>query len=383
MRIVLGRLKELLIDKAPHDLLEYRINRVIERLITTGKYDGLLQPIRLIARWGVIPLPPNFRTIEGAKLNGRVRETTARYFEYLPGRSDYYGDVLQYIEDVGDNYATLYDLPLGGRGYTSPPTATIAGDGAGAILQVQVKNGAVTGCTIDNPGTSPYTTATVTFTPFSGPGPFPNPGSGAKADVVIENGLIAQIKMRVDGNITLSYPGDETLSATLYGTDPDGMPISLKITGNTTVANPFNTIDRIHKEKGDVVFNLTHTSISGFKTPLTLMPPSIQESYYRRYICNDLTTTPVAIVSALAKLRHVELEDDSDVVPFSNISVFELGLKAVDYEAEGDLTLAAQYWQKAVDVLDDELKDMISPDQVPNLRMWYPGRTVPHMSSTM
>lgn len=382
MRLTLGRTKELLVKKAPEDLLEYRINRVNERVITSGLWDGILQPIQLIARWGIVALPPQYRTIRGGKVGGYVRDTTTRYWDFLPGRSDAYGEVIQNFRDMGDNWPTLYPLPLGGRGYTSPPTVAISGDGTGATANAEVKNGVVTGVRIVNQG-SVYTNATIAFMTNAGPPPMPQFGAGANALVGVENGLVATITMIVGGTLTLSYPGGENLSMIIYGTDSNYMPLTLQITGNTTVANPFVHIDRIHKEKGDVVLTLQHTSISGDITPLAIMAPSTQETFYRRYIIDALSFQPVEIISALCLLRHIEMEDDQDIIPIGNLSAIELGLTALQYESEGDMTLAGQYWQRCIDVLNDELKSMKNPDEIGTLRMRYPGRAVPKFVSTM
>jgi hypothetical protein len=379
MRILLGRLKELVEGKAPPDELEYRINRVIERAITCGKWDGALQIISLVARWGVVTLPPMFRTLVGGKIGGIVRQPSARYFDFMPGKADQYGDTIQIFRDAGDYFATLYPLPLGGRGYTSPPTAAITGDGTGASVNVQIKDGAVSGCRIVDQG-SGYTAATIAFTT-------PNTttaGSGANATVGIENGKVASIQMIVGGTLTLSYDSADTLTITIYGRDKDFMPVSLALQGNgASAANPFVSIERIHKEQGTVVLTLTHTSISNEITPLAIMAPKEEETCYRRYIIDELTNTPNEIVSALAKLRHVEFTADSDIVPISNIYAIEMGLQAYQYDIEGDATNGSQYWQKMIDALNDELKDMKSPDEVPSVRFHYPGNTKPRMSSTM
>jgi hypothetical protein len=375
MRLIFGKLKELVQHKAPHDQLEYRLNRVFERAITGGEWSGTIQTVSLAARWGEVTLPRYYRTLKGVKVDGVVRDLTNRWWDYLPGKADAYGYSMEYVRDLGDGKPTLYSLPLGGRQYTSPPTATIAGDGSDATLNVEVKDGAITGLNVVDPG-SGYTHATVSF---SGGG-----GFGANAVVNLEGGQVAGVQLIVGGTLKLTYQGSETLKMTIYGSDKDWMPQALALQGNgATAANPFARIDRIHKEQGDVSMTLQHTSIDGIITPLTIMEPGEEETFYRRYIVDTLATKQTAIISGLCKLRHVELHNDQDIVPFSNIFAIEQGLTAMQYLAEGDVTLANQYWTEMMDALNDELKDTKAADEVATLRMHYPGNTQPKLSSTM
>jgi hypothetical protein len=383
MRLVLGKLKEVVGHKSPPDMLEYRLNRVFERAITSGKWNGTLQILGLVARFGEVALPRYYRTIEGVKVDGYVRDVTNRWWDYLPGKADAYGYSLEYVRDLGDGKATLYALPLGGRGYKAVPTATIVGNGTGAQLQVQVKDGAVSGVEVISGG-SGYTTATVVFS-FPSLPDTQTVGSGANAVATIEEGKIANVALIVEGTLTLFYPGSETLSMTIYGTDKDFMPAQLTLTGNgTTAANPFVRIDRIHKEQGDVVLTLQHTSFDNtLITPLAIMSPGEEETYYRRYIVDTLCTRATATISALCKLRHVELNNDQDVVPFSNIAAIETGLDGVQYLSENDVTLAKQYFDDMINILNNELADTKSVDEVPAIRFHYPGRTEPRWNSHM
>jgi hypothetical protein len=291
MRLILGKLKELVSHKSRPDMLEYRLNRVFERAITSGKWNGTLQILGLVARFGEVALPRYYRTIEGVKVDGYVRDITNRWWDYLPGKADAYGYSLEYVRDLGDGKATMYALPLGGRGYKVVPTATIVGDGTGAQLQVQLKDGAVSGIEVIAGG-SGYTTAQVIFSFPSTPGS-QTTGSSAEAVATIEEGKIANVTLVCTGTLTLTYPftvSDPQLSMTIYGTDKNFMPVQVTLTGSgSTVANPFSRIDRIHKEQGNVVLTLQHTSYDNLLiTPLAMMEPGEEETYYRRYIVDTL-----------------------------------------------------------------------------------------------
>ncbi len=375
MRLVFGKLKELVAHKAPPELLEYRLNRVFERAITCGEWNGTIHTLGLVARFGEVALPRMYRTLKGVKIDGTVRDIANRWWDFLPGKSDAFGYSLQDVRDLGDGKATLYSLPLGGREYTSPPDAVIVGDGIGATLNVEIKDDAVSGVDVLDSGTG-YTAATVAFSGGN--------GFGANGVAIIENGRIAQVQLIVGGTLTLAYAGSEALSMTIYGTDQNWMPIKLVMTGPvSSVANPFVRIDRIHKEQGDVVMALAHTSVNNTTTPLAILEPGEEESYYRRYMIDSLAGDSNEIVSGLCKLRHVELHNDQDVVPFSNICAIEAGLAWQQYASENDVTLAKQYFQEMIDTLNDELEDTKSADEVAVIRMHYPGRTKPRLSSTM
>lgn len=368
----LGRMQELLVDKAPPDLLTYQLNRVFERVITSGEWTGLLHIIGLVARYGEISLPRYYGSIKGIKVDGFVRNITNRFWEFMPGRADTFGNTLQELRDLG-NKATLYSIPLGGRQFSSPPTVAIVGDGTGASAQAEVKDGYVTGIVPINTG-SGYTHATVSF---SGGG-----GFGANALPVIESGQVVGFEMIIGGTLTLSYPGIDTLKMTIHGTDQHWMPVSLAIQGNTTIANPFSHIDSIHREQGKVVMTLTHTSIDNLITPLAIMEPGEMETGYRRYIIDQLATRPSVVISALAKLRHIELENDADIVPFHNLFAIEQGLRAINYLNEGDVTLSKQFFAECIDALNDDLQDSTS-GELATLRTFFPGNTQRRMSSTM
>jgi hypothetical protein len=385
MRLTLLKAKEMLANRCNPDQLEYRLNRCCERLILDGKWVGSLQKIAIAAPFGQIALPGQYRTIEGVRVNGAALEIHPKWYSWLPGFHDRTGFSLLGVRDLGDNYATMYSLPLGGSEYTSPPTITITGDGSGASALAVIDSslalgyagtpigGRVSGITLMNPG-SGYTHATVSF---SGGG-----GNGAQAIPVISGGFITDIKLVVGGNLTLSYPGSEpSLVMTIVGTDINYLPLTLLITGNTTVANPFMHIDRVHTETVDVNMTLFHTDANGIITNLAIMGPTDEEFSVRRYMIDALRTQSQVTVEALVKLRHREFTSDQDILPIDNISALSLGLDALNFEDQNALDIADKYWDKAVAVLNSELGDDIGSNTTPGLRFLYPGKTAPRFTS--
>lgn len=115
MRLTLLKAKEYLKGKAPSDKLEYRLNRACERLMTSGKYNGSLHRLALVAPYGQVALPRHYRTIEGVKdSNGVVYDITNHWFEFLPGHAGMGGFTMNNVRDIGDGHATIRDLPSGG-----------------------------------------------------------------------------------------------------------------------------------------------------------------------------------------------------------------------------------------------------------------------------
>lgn len=184
------------------------------------------------------------------------------------------------------------------------------------------------------------------------------------------------------GTLTVSFPGsNNTREVLIEGRDDNYQPLSLVITGQATAANIFSSITRIHKEQGTVSVTLTYTTTDSVATILAIMEPKEEETFYRRYIIDSHTSAATLAVAALCKRRHIEFTNDNDVLPFSSIYALERGLDALQYEDENDITLAGQYWGLAVDALNDELKDTLSDNSFPVIRMIFPGGTYPKFTS--
>lgn len=184
-----------------------------------------------------------------------------------------------------------------------------------------------------------------------------------------------------DGSLQLSYAGLVDWPVTIYGTDANALPVSLTIPDQAPLPNPFTVIDRVHKEFSDVSVRLYHFDADFLETNLALMAPKEEETYYRRYMLDDLSTTATTTVAVLAKLRHIEFSDDQDVLPISHIGALELGMDALQYEAENDVTLAEQYWRDGVSVLNKELFSIDGETAYPVIKMVYPGKTAPRFQS--
>jgi hypothetical protein len=320
-----------------------------------------------------VALPRQYSALEGVVVDGVIRPITNLWWEYIDGKADNYDYSMTNVENLSDSSATMYSFPLGGRGYSGGAPTTVSGDGVGGTVITETRDGAISGVEIDQPG-SGYTWATLAFPPESG-------GSGANATLSIANGMLSGASLIVGGQLILSYLGSDTLTLTVYGTDENYLPVQLALTGNTTVDNPFVHIDRIHREQGSVPMTLTHTAIDLTQTMLAVLAPKQEEAYFHTYRISTLSCKQNAIVRALAKLRFVPFESDQDVLPFTSVTALELGMQAINFEFENDLTTAQTYWNKAIEVLNNELYDSKAVDEWPVIRMIYPGHTEPHWTS--
>lgn len=301
MRLTLLKAKEVLASHAPADVLEDRINRAIERILVSGKFNGGMDRIGLQVLYGDLTLPRQWRTIEGVKVDRNadgsymVRQLTNGWYEFLEGkvsvtdtqRSGFGSDT---VRSLGDGHACMHDLPTGG-------TISILPKDVGIILVVP-----------------PYTVK-------------------------------------------------------IYGKDTNYMPTTLTLTNAAPVAaNPFMKIDRIHKDQGPYNVTVTHTATDATTTTLAIMEPTEEETFYRRYRDDSLTSVASCTAVAYAKKRHLELTSDEDVLPITNITALGMAMDSLQYLAENDVSLSRQYQDSAIDLLNEELKDSHSADEIPGLR---------------
>jgi len=320
VRLTLLRAKEALAKKSPADDLDYRLNRVCERYILNGKFMGTTARIKLAAPFGQATLPRGFRTIEGVKVAGNVFGIANRWWDFLPGKGSSRAPSLSTVNDLGDGHANMY-VPV--------------------LLP-----------------TAPTTDASL----------LPDFPAG--------------------GTITVAYSGGNDPMVSIQGRDINEMPVSLNFTGAGTQNSVFARISKISKQRNAGVVVVTFTApndanYGGAVTTLAVMEAVEEETYYRRYFIPLLAQQATVAVEGFCKRRHLEFTSDADVLPFTNISALGLGLDAYQAESEGDKTLANQFWNDGVAMLNSELGDANAEDQIPAIRFHYPGRTTPRLTSHM
>jgi hypothetical protein len=198
--------------------------------------------------------------------------------------------------------------------------------------------------------------------------------SGAGLDTVrsLGDGHAIMHDLPVGGTLQ-STAGGTPYTLTIYGQDSEGMPkIQVLTNVSPNVANTFTRITRIHKEQTDFVVRLKHSDGTNL-TDLAIMEPSEEETYLRRYRDDALTSVPAASVLAFVKVRHLETTSDDDVLPISNITALGFEMDSLHYKSENDHAVADAYHNDALNLLNEELRDSHSVDEIPGLRFHYPG----------
>lgn len=172
-----------------------------------------------------------------------------------------------------------------------------------------------------------------------------------------------------DGWATLvNVPAGGTLESDedmlVTGTDSDGLPIELSLTANTPTANPFSDIKRVHKVRGDAPASLVHTSEDNDEVTLALMEPGEEDAYYHRYYFSGLKDEAESTVTALCKMRHIDAQAEADTLLITNLSALGLAMDSLQAEAELDYERAEYSFNKALQILNSELAESRSPDQL-------------------
>ena len=129
MRLTYAQAQASLTPHAPADRLTERINRAHERLINSGKFTGTMKNVALVARYGVVTAPSRFSAILGVSVQGDTKPIANGWFSFLPDRENVEESFSDFLEDMGDGFATVVDAPTGG-------TLTASGADTGASLTV-------------------------------------------------------------------------------------------------------------------------------------------------------------------------------------------------------------------------------------------------------
>ena len=185
-----------------------------------------------------------------------------------------------------------------------------------------------------------------------------------------------------EGTLKKTVPGFSTpaLPVTIYGRDENGMPTTLVLDDYAEHANPFTKIERIHKEQSTLSVQIVHTDDDANETTMAWMEPTEEETFYRRYREDSLLSIATANVIALVKVRFIAPTSDDDVLPITNITALGFEMDSLNYLAENDVSLSREYHAEAINLLNDELFDSHSVDEIPALRFHYPGGT-PRLTS--
>lgn len=158
-------------------------------------------------------------------------------------------------------------------------------------------------------------------------------------------------------------PQEGTLSSDhpvmIAGFDAMHMPVMANLVSNTPVINIFSVISAISKT-GQEKTTVTHSTAG----VVAVLEPGQDYAEFHRYLIPAVADKESASIVALVKLRHVPVQAEGDLLPFSNVTALGLALDAIHAEAELDLDRSDALMGKAVGYLNLELVESRSPDQV-------------------
>lgn len=153
----------------------------------------------------------------------------------------------------------------------------------------------------------------------------------------------------------------------LKGNDADGNPVysadgseglllNLTASANTT-SQYFSSITGVLKPLTQGYLTLWAVDALNQETQIGEYEPGETNIGYRRYRIVQADNAEVPAVRALCKRRFVPvLSENDDIIP-DNMGALKLGLISLKYEDTNDLERATEYFQKALSLLNAELKE--------------------------
>jgi hypothetical protein len=145
-----------------------------------------------------------------------------------------------------------------------------------------------------------------------------------------------------------SYPWQTTYGTTLTLTE---LP--------RTTVNAFRDIDAINKTatKGWVrIYAVDPTT--GSESCIGILAPDETLPMYRRYALPGYSNTDGSAVTVLAKKKFIPVVSDDDDLIITNLGALKMMLIAIEKEENNNLDEAMKYEQKAVLLLQEELKEV-------------------------
>jgi hypothetical protein len=126
-----------------------------------------------------------------------------------------------------------------------------------------------------------------------------------------------------------------------------------------TTANAFRDIDAINKTatKGWVrIYAVDPTT--GSESCIGILAPDETLPMYRRYALPGYSNTDGSAVTVLAKKKFIPVVSDDDDLIITNLGALKMMLIAIEKEENNNLDEAMKYEQKAVLLLQEELKEV-------------------------
>ncbi len=302
-----------------------QLNEALEEIVVSGRWDGTEVEVMVqVAGDGLLTLPRELVTCKGTRVNGNVREMASIWYTFLPNTSEI-SQFSTYIQDHGDRWPVFADMrpsstlpiPIGPYGtmFESPPPEPaqlrVVCASETSPPQVEVHG-------LDSNGVDVWTGSQHgVLLNFNAAIPAPNAG---------------QYFTRITGVILPIT--DEP--ATLYACYDDG----------------------------------TQQAI-GYYAPGETVPN------YRRYLVQEALSAVAApgtttIVNALCQRRHIDLIADNDICIFSNFRAIKCAVRSIHWQGEGDETRQTGEFDRAINLLNKELKRLKAPSEIGAMRISAP-----------
>lgn len=280
------------------------LNLVQERYINSGKWNGMVQKVRILVTNEYITLPRHL--------------LSALAYNFEKGRCRWVGIIRNYWYDYQPHNCgnRLYDPTLwGGWGY-SYEGLTDLGDGFVTYAD------------------SPYDSYYLKF--------------------VTEDPTDAGRTIHVKGVDPDHHPIWTDDGSVTY----EGLKVEL-VNGAVTTTQAFGRqIDFLEKAvtQGYVQLFAVDT-VSGEETQLGVYQPGETNICYRRYRLPCRYAGRIDAVSIIAKLRYVPAVAPTDEIWPANLGALRNGLQALLYEKQGDKDRYFQYFQDGLKLLNDEMAE--------------------------
>jgi hypothetical protein len=153
----------------------------------------------------------------------------------------------------------------------------------------------------------------------------------------------------------------------LKGNDADGNPVytsdgseglSLPLTAaENTTTQYFSSVSGILKTLTNGYLTLWAVNAAGAETQIGEYEPGETNIGYRRYRVVRGDNSEAAVVRALCKRRYVPVMSENDEIIPDNMGALKLGLISLKYEDTNDLERATEYFNKALSLLNAELRE--------------------------
>lgn len=124
----------------------------------------------------------------------------------------------------------------------------------------------------------------------------------------------------------------------------------------------------VNKPASNGVLLIYHVAADLTETLIGRMEPGERVANYRRYHV-PCGTDDDRSVTALCKLRHVDVVADNDEIQPGNLTALELAMMAVNFRRKAEMERAQQYIGMAVDELNSELGEWDAEDSLGSIQI--------------